>query len=391
MHSLQIDAVCLHIIFFLMINRILSHKDPFNLSLPICSSDMYIQHFKKGKVDVRPSRTIGSAIAKLHVYGPSRLGKDEILDTGLIYQIVYPYEIALRYTRELVDYFDSNVRKDKRGELQTFIQSNSDFLRCFERHLKSIVDPPPETATFVHFDTHVRNILVKADLTFKESHFENRNQVDNEVQDKFRTKLVDFEFSNWGPSGVDLGLFTGSALFYSLAHACLSDLKESQSTVDVILSYWRSYSRTRVECLTKEGHSISDSLKSLYHVAHETLGWTGAWLFRLCRKRVYFRHTITNHLYTLGQENEAFLHNVHSQSGDTGFEVLRVSLRVISAELVIMGYGDSTTEKLSRVQASEITLDMCDEVIFLMTRKIYQARNDLRRQFELMSNSSCSM
>ena len=349
---------------------------------------MYVRQFQKGEVAMSPTCSIGKLLGKLHCHGVLGLGgKSKIADADLIHQIKFPFESCYKHLKQLIDELNATDSKSENSLIElesnkviSFLKSNKDFLRCSQRHIENIVNPPFETASLVHFDTHIRNILVKSDVKWN-------NDIDeNEEFDEFCTKLIDMEFSNWGPAGADLGIFIASAYFYSLAHACLNNLENSQSTVNTIFSLWSNYCKARFDFAKKNDIKMPYVLKSLFFIAYETLGWAGAWIWRLTREQVFHRFVVTKYFYFLGIENKKILVNICNKSGENGLDVLRNKLRLLSAELMVMGFGDVSSQKIMNIDEDTLTIESCNEVIASMIQKIALAREELRNEFIAMQN-----
>lgn len=175
--------------------------------------DKYLYDFKFGAVDKRPAEALGYTLAKVHVCAPSRWDKSSLLDETLLHFIANGHykrvaddtQTYLRHTEFASSEVQSQFYISVDPEIalkhsKTLRKRSPELIRAMDRHLDNFLNPPTETATFTHLDTHLINVLVYSNAPTYDC------AVDDPEYDPGALgvmKLIDMEFSNWGPAGGD--------------------------------------------------------------------------------------------------------------------------------------------------------------------------------------------
>lgn len=352
--------------------------------------EKYSFQFRRGNVDPRPARTLGFIVAKMHVEAPVRFhGREGIFDLD-----AHDFLARFHYEKFLGDLqFYCSTKDFSTPEAQShfivpvspitaqrhanaMIQRRSELTRAFSRQWKNFTSPPATTATLAHLDLHIANILVSSD----DSWYQEGAIVDDDNENADNVRLVDMEFSNWGPAGADLGLYFASIAFYTFVHSESETAEEKSGTILRALDEtWRVYCDTYHRFARNQGRSDASIFASLYAISHEAIGWAGIWLFRLTQPRA-FPFTIKEFYFALP--------NGYGESLKSRelLEVFRFAANNFAIDAILMGFGDEAEDRQKRVALqTHLTLEFSNEQLARFRVKLLQARDNLRPQLQEVS------
>jgi len=350
--------------------------------------EQYNGQFKRGHVDTKVAESLGFSLAKVHILSPTRFkGKDGILNaTTLDFISKGHYGKLLQDTTfelERTDFFNERTGEIDKDAMRfkEYLKSNPELFRALSRHYDNFVNPPPETATFAHLDSHVCNILVpvngmRLDNSSIKSCLQGLASAERyDVSKECVFKLIDMEFSNWGPSGADIGLFVSCVLFYSLCHACGDKEVDTNSIISTIPAIWNAYTDAYAHFARDEGRSDKSVIRSLYFIAREVLGWAGVWMFRFSAPKLFRLCLRCDLMYTLPTNIYEKLRSRQSSSGDVdGVAIFRSHVNCLAGKVLTMGFGDSALEEVPEI----ITMEHCNGIIESLVKEITWATQRMR-------------
>lgn len=273
-----------------------------------------------------------------------------------------------------------------------YLCSNPELTRALQRHWDNFLNPPDETATLVHLDAHILNVLVMTgryvDGTdedkqpFRTAYQHSVGDAGYDLKEEGLIKLIDMEFSNWGPAGADLGLFIGSAFLYALMHACNNTTtSEGVSTIiNTIPAIWHAYANTYSSHTHTERLSELSIRRSLYQIVHEALGWSGAWIFRFTSPSLFLPICICDFLYSMpdGLEDDLAVRRWDNGRGDDGLEILRSRANHLAGKALVMGFGDEAHERTRKKLATSTFAVKQEECNVVMEGFIELLRRDIK-------------
>jgi thiamine kinase-like enzyme len=169
------------------------------------------------------------------------------------------------------DYLQLFVKNELMGFFKAFLESEKSD-RCvelgrelglgtFEEIVHKMSQVDPATATLIHNDTHVFNILVE----------DKPSLASFGQQGKF--VLCDWEMAVFGPTGCDAGKFESMPIAAALGHAAQGHMESVNDILQALDSFWDTY----LDALRQAGKD-EDFLRVVFK---DAMGWSGYMIY-LC-------------------------------------------------------------------------------------------------------------
>jgi hypothetical protein len=221
------------------------------------ADEQWANQFIDGQVDERILEKLANTFAALHCTATDACMKDPDLVGPSFNRKIMPYMMTIfPLARSLGSEYltDQNEGSDKGIAL---IQGMGE--RMFHKIVDNMEKRYQERDCLVHGDAHPFNILVEPKPSIEEL-------------EKFGKQgsfvLCDWENSQMGPIGRDMGLLAAWPFACAFAHAVQGHGQVAHHLVGCMYSFWESYAAALVD----KGGKDEEFLKETYR---DSLGWTG--------------------------------------------------------------------------------------------------------------------